>query len=47
MSRSLLESLVHHIALPPQLPARSEDNTAQIEQALTARLLDATRTLRD
>jgi hypothetical protein len=44
---SLLESLVNHIALPPRLPGKVDGNVDQIQHALTGRLLDASRTLRD
>jgi hypothetical protein len=47
MNNSLLESLVNHVALPPRLPGKLENNTEQIEHALTGCVLDATRTLRD
>jgi hypothetical protein len=47
MNNSLLESLVNHVALPPQLPGKLENRTEQIEHALTGYVLDATRTLRD
>ena len=40
---SLLESLVHHIALPPKLPGAAEDNLDEIEAALLSRLIDACR----
>jgi hypothetical protein len=43
----LLESLVNHISLPPRLPDKRENWTDQIESALTERVLDASRTLRD
>src|SRR5436190_969374 len=43
----LLGSLVIHISLPPRLPDKQENWTDQIESALTDRVLDASRTLRD
>ncbi|KAL9125857.1 MAG: hypothetical protein Q9217_005002 [Psora testacea] len=44
---SLLEALIHHVALPARLPGNQDNRIDQIERALTDRLLDATRTLRD
>ena len=44
---SLLESLVNHVALPPQLPGKRENQIDQIEHALAIRLLDASRVIRD
>ena len=44
---SVLESLCNHVALPPRLPGKQEHSINQIEHALTERLLDASRTLRD
>jgi hypothetical protein len=44
---SLLDSLVNHVALPPQLPGKADRNIDQIQLALTNRLLDASRILRD
>ncbi|KAI9833796.1 MAG: hypothetical protein M1819_003531 [Sarea resinae] len=46
-SSTLIESLVNHVALPPRLPGKQDNRIEQIEQALTARLLDASRILRD
>ncbi|KAI9765237.1 MAG: hypothetical protein M1840_007729 [Geoglossum simile] len=45
----LLELVFNHVALPPQLPAKQDGRNDQIrvERALTDRLLDASRTLRD
>lgn len=43
----LLESLVNHIALPPRLQGKRDDQIDQIELALANRLLDGSRTLRD
>ena len=43
----VLESLFNHVALPPRLPAKEENSIEQIEHALTVRLLDASRVLRD
>ncbi len=40
-----MESLIHHVALPPRLPGRREGRIDTIELALVNRLLDATRTL--
>jgi len=41
----VIESLIHHVALPPRLPGRREGRIDRIELALINRLLDATRTL--
>lgn len=41
----VMESLIHHVALPPRLPGRREGRMDRIELALINRLLDATRTL--
>lgn len=46
-SSILLECLVNHVALPPRLPGKQEENVIQIEQDLLARLQDAVRVLRD
>ncbi|KAF7513904.1 hypothetical protein GJ744_006518 [Endocarpon pusillum] len=47
-SRSiLLESLVNHVALPPRLPGKEDNNLDQIQYALTGYLIDARGTLRD
>lgn len=43
----LLESVVNHVALPPRLPGKADRNVDQIQHALTSRLLDASRILRD
>lgn len=43
---STLDSLVNHIALPPRLPGKRENDIPQIERKLTDRLLNAARTLR-
>lgn len=43
----LLESLFHHVALPPRLPGKQEGNISQIGDALTDRLLSASRVMRD
>ena len=43
---STLESLVNHIALPPRLPGKRENNIDHIERELIDRLLSATRILR-
>ena len=43
----LLKSLCSHAALPPKLPGKQESNLEEVEQALTSRLLDACRTLRN
>ena len=44
---SSLESIIHHVALNPQLPGQREGRIDKIEQELTARLVKATRTLCD
>ncbi len=44
---SLLESLFHHVVLPPRLPGKRETNIDAIERAIMDRLLTAIRTLRD
>lgn len=44
---SLLESLVNHLALPLRLPGKADDGIDRIERAISSRLLDASRTLRD
>lgn len=44
---SLLESLIHHVALPPQLPGKKEKQIDQIELALSTRLIDTSRIIRD
>lgn len=41
----MLESLVHHIALPPQLPQQQERVLSKIQDALLDHLLAATNTL--
>ena len=41
----LLASLINHVALPPKLPASADENDEEINQALTARLIAATRTV--
>jgi hypothetical protein len=46
-SSYLLESLVHHIALPPRLPGKEQDKLDQIESSLAIRLVNASRFLRD
>jgi hypothetical protein len=44
-SAVLLESLINHVSLPPQLPGKPEMTTDQIGHALTTRLLNASRML--
>lgn len=44
---SLTKTLFNHVALPPQLPGKQDDRIDQVERALTDRLQDASRTLRD
>lgn len=44
---SILESILNHVALPPHLPGRQEAALYKIEHALTERLLEASRTLKD
>lgn len=46
-SRSMLESLVNHVALPPQLPGKQENSIEHIERALTDRLADASCIIRN
>lgn len=41
----MIESLIHHIALPPQVPAKQESRIDRVELGLTNCLLQATRTL--
>lgn len=43
----LLNALVNHISLPPRLPGKQEEGIDEIEDALTVRLLNACRALRD
>ncbi|KAG9228031.1 hypothetical protein BJ875DRAFT_529478 [Amylocarpus encephaloides] len=43
----LLEPIFHHLALPPQLPERQENNLDKIGEALADRLLCASIALRD
>ena len=43
----LLNALVNHVGLPPHLPAKQEEEVYEIEEALTVRLLNACRALRD
>lgn len=43
----LLNALVNHVGLPPHLPAKQEEEVYEIEDALTVRLLNACRALRD
>ena len=47
MDTSILESLFNHLALPPRLPGKEDNNIDLIEHALLDRLLDVSRTLRD
>lgn len=44
---SILESLFNHVALPPRLPGKRDHNIEEIECAITVRLLNASRDLRD
>ncbi|CAG8973686.1 hypothetical protein HYALB_00002252 [Hymenoscyphus albidus] len=44
---SLLESIFHHVTLPPKLPDRQEGGLDTIQNLLTERLLNATIALRD
>ena len=46
-NRPLLECLVNHVALPSRLPGKADSNVDQIQHALTSRLQDASRTLRN
>ena len=43
---SILESVIHHIALPPRLPGKEDKCVDQIECSLQDRLLDASRILK-
>lgn len=43
----LLEAQFNHLVLPARVPSKRDDNLADIEAALTDRLLEATRILRD
>ncbi|KAL9104009.1 MAG: hypothetical protein Q9163_000987 [Psora crenata] len=40
-----LETLLHHVALPPMLPGKQENSIPQIQRALTHRLIVASRIL--
>ena len=42
-----LESLFHHIALPPKVPGKQEPNINQIERLMVERLISSARDLRD
>ncbi|KAF5027163.1 hypothetical protein F66182_736 [Fusarium sp. NRRL 66182] len=44
---SLNDALYNHLVLPPQLPHRQDSNLGKIENALTDRLLDSVKHLRD
>lgn len=44
---STLELLLNHVALPPRLPGKEDHRIEEVECALTARLLNASRELRD
>ncbi|WEW59693.1 hypothetical protein PRK78_005173 [Emydomyces testavorans] len=46
-SSILFECLVNHVALPPRLPGKQEENLIQIEQELLRRLQDAARVLQN
>jgi hypothetical protein len=43
---TLMESLFNHIVLPPTLPGKPDGNRADIQRAVTERLLDASRVMR-
>ncbi|KAH8689142.1 hypothetical protein BGW36DRAFT_442375 [Talaromyces proteolyticus] len=43
----VLSQIINHIALPPKLPGRREDNLAFIDENLAKRLRDSCRILRD
>lgn len=45
-SDSVLESLFHHVALPPRLPGKRDSNI-KIETALIVLLINATRTFKE
>lgn len=47
LSPSTLELIFNHVALPPRLPGRHDHRIEEIECALTVRLLNASRELRD
>ncbi|KAK2766241.1 hypothetical protein FQN54_007757 [Arachnomyces sp. PD_36] len=47
LSRSLLESIIAHILLPPKLPGRQDTALNQIEKALATYAVRASSTLRD
>ena len=47
MSPTLLESLLHHVGLPPQLPGRAQENIEGVELALIERLYGASCVVRD
>ncbi|KAK8186362.1 hypothetical protein BC567DRAFT_189406 [Phyllosticta citribraziliensis] len=44
---AILERLIFHVVLPEKLPGRQEESNPEIAAALTERLLQASRTLRD
>lgn len=44
-SVNMLDCLINHVALPPQLPGKREDNLIQIEEKLLMRFQNAARTL--
>lgn len=44
---STLELLFNHVALPPRLPGKHDHKIEDIEYAMTVRLLNASRELRD
>ena len=46
-SPSELEAVFNHIVLPPRLPSKQDVQLHKVENALTDRLLNASRVLRD
>ena len=44
---ALLEAVINHVALPPRLPAKADNDADQVEQALNGLLLNASKTLTD
>lgn len=46
-SRSVLESVIAHVSLPPKLPGRQESALPQIEKALATYSVRASTSLRD
>ncbi|CAG8953309.1 hypothetical protein HYFRA_00003516 [Hymenoscyphus fraxineus] len=45
--KTMLESIFHHVALPPKLPNRQEAGLDTIQDSLTERLLNASIAIRD